>query len=44
MKEMTIKTEKIKAWLTSNVTITAPGWVVASAGAAAIVLLLIALD
>mgnify|MGYP003565629949 CR=1 FL=1 len=36
--------ERLRTWLRSDVTITAPGWAVALGGALALVLLLAALD
>jgi hypothetical protein len=36
--------EKARAWLTSEVSLTLPGWAFASAGAVALLLLLVALD
>lgn len=38
------KTERLRLWLASDVTITAPGWAVALGAAAALALLLVALD
>ena len=36
--------EKARAWLASEVSVTLPGWAFASAGAVALLLLLVALD
>ena len=38
------QTERLKAWMKSDVTVTLPGWAVALGGLAAVVLLLVALD
>ena len=34
----------IRSWMTSNITVTAPGWAYAAAGAGGFVLLILALD
>ncbi|WP_272874400.1 hypothetical protein [Pseudaestuariivita rosea] len=44
MKDTALTAEKVKTWLKSPVTLTVPGWAVATAGATAILLILIALD
>ncbi|MEQ8365632.1 MAG: hypothetical protein RIB61_02900 [Roseicyclus sp.] len=42
-KEMS-QTDRLRAWMKSDVTVTLPGWAVALGGVAAVVLLLVALD
>lgn len=38
------QTDRLRGWLTSDVTVTLPGWAVALGGVVAVVLLLVALD
>lgn len=40
----TSATDRLRAWLKSDVTVTLPGWALALGGAAALVLILVALD
>jgi hypothetical protein len=40
----TTSTERLRAWLKSDVTVTLPGWALALGGAVALVLVLVALD
>jgi hypothetical protein len=40
----TSQTDRLRAWLKSDVTVTLPGWAVALGGVVAVVLLLVALD
>ena len=42
--ERTTSTERLRAWLKSDVTVTLPGWALALGGVVALVLLLVALD
>lgn len=43
-KQPATSTERLRAWLKSDVTVTLPGWAIALGGAVALVLLLVALD
>lgn len=43
-KQAATSTERLRAWLKSDVTVTLPGWAIALGGAVTLVLILVALD
>jgi hypothetical protein len=42
--QRTSSTDRMRAWLTTDVTVTLPGWTLALGGAVALALVLVALD